>query len=241
MRRQHEFAGAALLAMFVMANVARANDPAPAEDGPPQKLEFESFMTRAHEIPNVPYQIGNYRGKISLRTSDKPGELTYEYEWQNSGYVILPILGAIYQAEKVNALDSGATALTVHRVTDKELLKEVGVDRKSVPILIDSWIAFDFANGGQDRMRVGYNGRVEGVERREKPRVKLRVERTIGPHRAGDRGAVDWKDIEVPVGGTFAAGTKTFAVVKVIAADQVRNILGWVELTEKPVSKDAGK
>ena len=205
----------------------------------PATLEIKTIMgnelsrTPGYFFSLVHFHLGNDI-KLELGMNRGDAEFVYSHEWITSRNEILPIIDAIYEVTNVEAPSYDQTTLSMRRIQDETLLKEIGVEPDHVAIIMNSKV--QFFQPGEQSERESVILKTIAADR-GKPEKHVATIEAVQYKGMPIRGTVifDSKQIKLSKGDSFTMGSFKFAVVKIVPPDEKRHLIGWIELAHENV------
>jgi hypothetical protein len=157
---------------------------------------------------------------------------------------IVPLFGHLYQfahfgGPKEFERDGRIFAVTMKRVTDKEILKECDIDPKSVVVVVNCDVRFPSTIDKAQMDSIA----VKTIARQTDGKKELTATIKTDYFLRQDSPGIATDDIEtrtVKVGDVVKDKERVFTVKNIVAPDPKRHLVGWVEFSyeKKGAAKD---
>jgi hypothetical protein len=136
------------------------------------------------------------------------------------------MLGALYYVADVSI---NPTRIKLIRVTDRELLREIGVENESITTQLGSEFGFSSMSGDYHSNRMGVKAITAGVSNGKPAEARITFRRPEDSTSSSERTMVAKPGDVVDVSERCQ-----LIVVKIVPPDDKRKIVGWVEFAPKP-------
>ena len=206
-------------------------------DFPPETLAFsaagkEKSASSLLEIPHAHYHLESTSddAAIKIRLTGDLAEIagakngiSVEDCWKTtaSGGDVLPLFGYMYKMLPLET-KTGTTQIAMRRVGAKDIPPDTIVDPTNVTLLFDSKLRFSVSNSCSDTLEL--------VRATKDPSPGVGSSASIRTRHCSEGSAIDVKEFNVKINGSFALGEHLFRVVNIVPPDRKNKLVGWIEL-----------
>jgi hypothetical protein len=203
----------------------------PLKEPFPDFLVMFTVVRRPGNSENPPgsCSVTLFEGMLYFAYHEKGAEFEYCADCAQSD--IVPLFGHLYQFAHFGGPeefehDGRIFAVTMKRVTDKEILKECDIDPKSVVVVVNKDVRFDSTI---DKAQMDFI-EVKNIARKADGKKELTATIKTDYFLRQDRPGITTGDIEtrtVKVGDVVKDKERVFTVKNIVAPDPKRHLVGW--------------
>jgi hypothetical protein len=194
------------------------------------------------ENPPGSCSVTLFEGILYFTYHEKGAEFDYGPDCAQSD--IVPLFGHLYQFAHFGGpeefeRDGRIFAVTMKRVTDKEILKDCDIDPKSVVVVVNKDVRFDSTI---DRAQMDFI-EVKNIARKADGKKELTATIKTNYFSRQEKPGIynyDFETLTVAVGDVVKDKERVFTVKNIVAPDPKRHLVGWVEFSyeKKGAAKD---